>query len=90
MVFQQCGAVQAAWFECKRGLGLLPQQCYPAKGYGGDCGGAEFAYKRCLAFAADGQAAHVLYDKGATRQAKLDANARLQRKLRAFNVPCTD
>ena len=86
--FQACADVQRALHACKRSIGLLPGQCYP-KGYKNTCDAEEFAYKRCLAFAADARDAKVVYDTKAPRADRVEANQRLQRKLRAFNVPCT-
>lgn len=73
---------------CKRQLGLLPQQCYPAA-YSGECDRNEFELKKCMAFAADPQSAAILYKAGASRADRVNANLRLQKKLRAFNAPCT-
>lgn len=86
--YRQCAAAQHALFECKKRVGLLPQQCYPAKGYKGDCDEFEFAYKRCLTTVADPIDARVLYDPKSPRQDRVQANLRLQKKLKAFDVPC--
>ena len=74
---------------CKQQLGLLPKQCYPSAGYRGECDKAEFALKRCHAFAANARDAAVLYNTESPRQARVEANARLQKKLKKFNEPCT-
>ena len=86
---ENCQTQLAALHECKRGLGLHPRQCYPQSGYRGECDANEFALKRCLAYAANPRDAAVLYDAKAPRKDRVDANARLQKKLRRFNEPCT-
>ena len=73
--------------ECKRNLGLQPRQCY-APEHRGQCDAAEFGLKKCLAYAANARDAAVLYDTKAPRQARVDANKRLQKKLQRFNQPC--
>ena len=85
-----CKSKVAALHECKQALGLLPRQCYPQTGYSGTCDQFEFEVKRCLAHAVAPRDAAVLYSTQSSRQARLDANARLQKRLRAFNQPCTD
>jgi hypothetical protein len=88
--YKECTSQQQALFACKRALGLLPQQCYPVNGYKNECDQAEFQYKMCLASVASPRDAEILYvSRKATRQEKVDANLRLQKKLRPFNVPCT-
>jgi hypothetical protein len=84
-----CATPLAALHRCKASLGLLPRQCYPQTGYKGDCDGAEFEWKKCLAYAANAQDAAVLYDARAARGARVAANQRLQKSLRKFNQPCT-
>jgi len=86
--FQVCASAQQALHKCKRDLGLLPGQCYPT-GCKNACDAEEYAYKRCLAFAADARDAKLLYDTKAARRDRVEANQRLQKKLRPFNVPCT-
>jgi hypothetical protein len=84
-----CKTQMAALHECKLSLGLLPNQCYPSTGYKGQCDAAEFAFKRCLAFAANRRDAKVLYDTQSPRQERVAANARLQKALKKYNQPCT-
>ena len=84
-----CKAAVAALDECKLKLGLLPKQCYPMSGYSGECDKAEYELKRCLAFAANERDAAVLYDVQSPRAARVAANARLQKKLKKHNEPCT-
>ena len=86
--WKACAEAQASLFACKKALGLMPYQCYPTKGYGGGCDDPEHAYKRCLATAADPRDARVLYDASAPRQARVEANLRIQKKLRKIDVPC--
>ena len=74
--------------ECKRKLGLLPRQCYPSS-YQGQCDAFEFESKKCLAFHANPRDAALLYDARAPRDARVAANARLQKALRKHNQPCT-
>eukprot|EP00966_Prymnesium_polylepis_P249462 5767589-Prymnesium_polylepis.1 len=85
---QACAQTQHALFECKKLLGLLPQQCYPAKGYRGECDSAEFELKKCISFQLDPRSAAILYKADARREDRINANARLQHKLKAFNQPC--
>ena len=87
--FAQCAPAQQALFKCKAGLGLLPRQCYPTSGYDGECDGAEFELKKCLAYVVDGSSAAVLYGASNDFKAKAQANKRLQKQLRQFNEPCT-
>jgi hypothetical protein len=47
-----CAPVQQALFECKRTIGLLPNQCYPVK-YSGECDQVEYDYKKCISFELD-------------------------------------
>ncbi|KAL1500659.1 hypothetical protein AB1Y20_013307 [Prymnesium parvum] len=84
-----CAPAQQQLFECKRKLGLLPNQCYPSKGYQGQCDEAEFELKKCIAFDLDAKSAAVLYNPKARREDRVNANARLQHRLRPFNQPCT-
>ena len=84
-----CKVALGQLHECKKQLGLLPQQCYPLVGYNGKCDAYEHEYKKCLAYAADRRDATVLYSKSAPRQARAEANARLQKRLRKYNQPCT-
>lgn len=86
---EACKAKMAALHECKRKIGLLPKQCYPHIGYKGDCDAAEFEFKQCLAHAASPRDAAVLYNTQSSRQARVEANARIQKKLKKFNQPCT-
>ena len=88
-MYEACTEAMRALHACKRALGLQPNQCYPGKGYGGECDRSEAEFKRCLAYVADPRDAKVLYDSSATRDARVQANLRLQKKLRRFNVPCT-
>lgn len=83
----QCASAQSALFACKRAIGLHPQQCYPV-GYKGDCDDHELEYKKCLAHVADPRDAAVLYSPTASRSSRVEANLRLQKKLKRFNVPC--
>ena len=82
-----CKDKVAALHACKRAIGLFPEQCY-ATSYKGTCDAAEYELKKCLATAVSPKDANLLYDATAPRQARVDANARLQKKLRKFNEPC--
>ena len=84
-----CSKPLAALDACKRELGLLPKQCYPRHGYDGRCDVAEFELKRCRAYDASPRDAAVLYNAKAPRQARVEANARLQKKLQRYNFECT-
>ena len=86
----ECKDKVAALHECKRAIGLFPQQCYPSSpgAYEGTCDAAEYELKKCLATAVSPKDANLLYDATAPRQARVDANARLQKKLRKFIEPC--
>ena len=87
---EACEARVAAVQECKRKLGLLPQQCYPQAGYKGECDAAEFEWKKCVAYVASARDAATLYDdKRAPRAARVAANARLQKAMRKYNQPCS-
>ena len=83
-----CASPRDALHKCKQNLGLFPRQCYPL-GYSGECDRFEFEYKKCLAFAASGRDAAVLYNAQAPRGDRVAANGRLQKALRQFNQPCT-
>ena len=89
MVFspsEECAQVQRALDNCKTSLGLLPRQCYrPGQSA---CDAEEFALKKCQAFAVDPRDARVLYSESADRTQRVNANARLQKKLKPFNKPC--
>jgi hypothetical protein len=82
-----CEEQEKALAACKRELGLHPRQCYPAHGYRGQCDRAEFELKKCKAFAADARDARTLYNHSAPRDARVAANARLQKRLK--DQPCT-
>ena len=84
-----CKEVLAALHDCKKQLGLMPKQCYPSSGYKGECDANEFNYKRCLAYEANSRDAALLYNVKASREDRVAANARLQKKLRKFDEPCT-
>ena len=87
---QNCREQQEALHSCKRAIGLHPEQCYPSGGaYKGTCDAAEYALKRCLAYTANYRDAKVLYDSKSPRKDRVEANLRLQKKLKAFNKPCT-
>jgi len=76
--------------DCKRAMGLQPQQCYPRATYHGECDAAEFAFKKCLAYSANSRDAKLLYEStSAPRSDRVAANQRLQAKLKQFNKPCT-
>ena len=81
-----CGEPREALNACKQELGLHPRQCYPSS-YKGQCDAAEFELKKCLAFAADPRDARLLYDTSRPREARVAANARLQKKLK--DQPCS-
>ena len=83
----QCAAAQKALFDCKKHLGLMPQQCY--KPDGGTCDTEEFQLKKCLAFLYSERDARVLYNTSSNRDERVAANRRLQKKLQKLNVPCT-
>ena len=68
----------------------MPRQCYPKTGYQGECDSAEFNLKQCLAFAANERDAAILYNAASPRQARVEANARLQKRLQRHNQPCID
>ena len=89
MVEEACQASIAALHKCKQSLGLLPRQCYPPSGYSGACDAAEYELKRCMAYAVSPRDAALLYNAKAPRAARVDANARLQQKLKRFHKPCT-
>ena len=84
-----CSTALAALEACKRELGLLPKQCYPRSGYNGQCDKAEFELKRCRAYDANPRDAAVLYNTKADRKARVEANARLQKKLQRHHFECT-
>ena len=84
-----CKSAYDALHACKASVGLLPRQCYPASGYKGECDPLEFQLKRCLAFDANERDAAVLYDTRQPRDARVAANARLQKKLRRNHFECT-
>jgi lipopolysaccharide biosynthesis regulator YciM len=65
----------------------MPQQCYPPA-YSGECDAAEHNLKHCMAHAADPDAARVLYDSSRSREARIMANQRIQRKLKRNHVQC--
>ena len=44
---EQCGAVMAELYACKRERGLNPTACYPPTGYDGGCDLIERKLKRC-------------------------------------------
>ena len=81
-----CSTALAALEACKRELGLLPKQCYPRSGYNGQCDKAEFELKRCRAYDANPRDAAVLYNTKADRKARVEANARLQKKLQRIDL----
>ena len=87
--FETCTPAQQALFDCKQKLGLLPRQCYRPEHHGA-CDAEEFEFKKCLAFAADPKSALLLYNTSTPRDQRVAANARIQKKLRAFNEPCVD
>lgn len=89
MAATSCAPSLAALHECKNRIGLLPQQCYPPSGYKGECDDMEYALKKCRAFSANARDAAVLYNAQAPRDARVAANARLQKALKRFNKPCT-
>ena len=83
-----CRRAQQALHACKAAQGLLPNQCYPMKGYGGECDESEYEYKKCISFAANPGDARILYDPKQSRLERMDANKRLMKRLKAFNQPC--
>tara|TARA_B110001452_G_scaffold81990_1_gene67051 strand:+ start:449 stop:721 length:273 start_codon:yes stop_codon:yes gene_type:complete len=89
MASKACEAQIEALAACKKVLGLYPKQCYPAKGYKGECDRSEFDLKACHAHAVDPQSAKVLYDTSRPRAERVAANQRLQYKLKPYEKPCT-
>eukprot|EP00962_Isochrysis_galbana_P034895 scaffold11890_cov112-Isochrysis_galbana.AAC.2 len=85
---RMCSELVSALHVCKQKLGLMPQQCYPSAGYSGECDTAEHNLKHCMAHAADPDAARVLYDNTRSREVRIVANQRIQRKLKRNHVPC--
>ena len=81
-----CAAAQQALHKCKASLGLLPQQCYKEKS--ASCDHEEFHLKKCLAMLYDERDAKVLYNPNSSREDRVAANRRLQKKLKKFDVPC--
>ena len=84
-----CNAAESALDACKKSIGLLPKQCYPRQGYDGRCDSLEFELKKCRAFDANARDAALLYNPQAARQARVEANARLQKRLQRFHFECT-
>jgi len=84
-----CSESVSALHACKQSVGLLPNQCYPPTSYSGQCDANEVALKQCMAYAADPEAAQVLYDPTPrSRDARNLANQKIQRKLARNHVPC--
>ena len=83
-----CQASIAALHECKQKLWLHPRQCYPPE-YKGECDACEFGLKKCLAFSTSPKDAALLYDTSTSRGTRVEANKRLQKRLKQFNEPCT-
>ena len=81
-----CSTPRKALYACKLDLGLHPRQCYPSS-YKGQCDRTEFELKKCEAYAADPRDAKTLYDASRPREARVAANARLQKKLK--DQPCS-
>ena len=69
-------------------MGLFAKQCYPPGKYKGECDKLEFELKKCRAYEANARDAAVLYNPKAPRDARVEANKRLQKKLQRFNEPC--
>ena len=86
---ESCAAVMQQLHACKRSIGLLPMQCYPPQRGTSSCEKQEYEFKKCLAHAVDPKAAKTLYDSSAARDARVQANKRLQSQLKKWHQPCT-
>lgn len=77
MARQPCHAERTAVLLCRKDLGLKERECYP-KSYLGECDDAEYALKKCLAFAVcDVRDAAAVYDKTRPRAERIAANKSL-------------
>lgn len=74
---------QASLANCKWSLNLEVADPYPQH-YDGRCDSAEYDLKKAISFQLHPKAASVLYDRDASREARVAANRILQPKLERF------